>query len=406
MRVLFINPVATLGGAERVLLDALEALRRLRPNLERALLVFESGPLVALAEATGATVRVLELPEPLRALGERAFFSEPWRMLRDGPKLVGGLAGFFRSFRSAVAEIGPDLLHTNGFKAHFLAAALRDGTPALLHAHDFLNGRPVSKRLVRLAERQGLHVVANSRAVAAEYAEAMPRTRVHALHNAVDEAEFRPWQGDKFWLAELAGLPRSSAETVVFGMVGTYARWKGQPLFLEAARKVVAAGGPERFRFFITGGPQYATRGSQFSEAELRAKIDALGLTQVAGLVPFQERVADVYRSLDVLVHPSTEPEPFGKSIVEGMACGRAVIVAASGGSVELFEEGVSALGFRRGDASELAAKMLLLAHDKELRQRLGQEARSHVERHFALPRFGQGLCAIYDEICPERSGR
>ena len=46
-------------------------------------------------------------------------------------------------------------------------------------------------------------------------------------------------------------------------------------------------------------------------------------------LVPFQQRLAaGVPCGTDIVVHASTKPEPFGRTIVEAMACGRAAIVA------------------------------------------------------------------------------
>jgi len=55
------------------------------------------------------------------------------------------------------------------------------------------------------------------------------------------------------------------------------------------------------------------------------------------GFVPFQDNPADVYRALDIVVHASTKPEPFGRTIVEAMACGKPVIAAQTGGAAELF---------------------------------------------------------------------
>ena len=63
------------------------------------------------------------------------------------------------------------------------------------------------------------------------------------------------------------------------------------------------------------------------------------------GFVPFVEDPVPVYRALDVVLHASTQPEPFGLTVVEAMACGRAVVVSAAGGAAELFTDGVDALG-------------------------------------------------------------
>ena len=69
-------------------------------------------------------------------------------------------------------------------------------------------------------------------------------------------------------------------------------------------------------------------------------------------------------RALDVVVHASTQPEPFGLVIAEAMACGRAVITSAAGGAAEIIDAGVDAITHPPGDAASLSACMVRLARD------------------------------------------
>ena len=108
------------------------------------------------------------------------------------------------------------------------------------------------------------------------------------------------------------------------------------------------------------------------------------------GFIPFQADPADVFRSLDVVVHASTHPEPFGRTIVEGMACGRPVIVSQAGGASELFTDGVDALGFLPGDAGSLASAIRRLATDPASRARLGSAARLTASERFDRRRMGR----------------
>src|SRR5439155_7727078 len=101
--------------------------------------------------------------------------------------------------------------------------------------------------------------------------------------------------------------------------------------------------------FYIVGGPIYATRGSQFSRDELVSMARELGLAEHVGLVPFQADAVPLYRALDIVVHASTQPEPFGLTIAEAMACGRAVLVSAGGGNAEMLEDGVQGIGIVPG---------------------------------------------------------
>src|SRR5258708_38701834 len=88
-------------------------------------------------------------------------------------------------------------------------------------------------------------------------------------------------------------------------------------------------------------------------------------------------------RALDVVVHASTQPEPFGLVIAEGLATGRAVIVSAGGGANELVTDGVDALTHTPGDAESLARCIERLAGDPALRRRLGAARRAAALRPF-----------------------
>lgn len=67
-------------------------------------------------------------------------------------------------------------------------------------------------------------------------------------------------------------------------------------------------------------------------------------------------------RALDIVVHASTQPEPFGLVIAEAMACGRAVIASQAGGAAEIIDPGENALGLPPGDAAVLAERIVQLA--------------------------------------------
>ena len=91
----------------------------------------------------------------------------------------------------------------------------------------------------------------------------------------------------------------------------------------------------------------------------------------------------------------STQPEPFGRTIVEAMACARPVIVARAGGAVELFDEGINAFGFDPGSASGLSEAMMS-QFDPGARASLGRSARDHAVARFGRSRLAAQLLEIY----------
>jgi glycosyltransferase involved in cell wall biosynthesis len=175
------------------------------------------------------------------------------------------------------------------------------------------------------------------------------------------------------------------------GLIATYANWKGHDAFLKALAKV------PNIRGYIIGDPIYATVGSQWTRAQLEELAISLGVRDRVGFVSFQSDPTWVYRSLDVVVHASTRPEPFGLTIIEAMACGRPVIVSDAGGAHDLFVDGHDGIGHVPGDVDSLASAILRLASEGSLRDRLAQNARQSALQRFSQDRFGQKLIQVYE---------
>ncbi len=213
------------------------------------------------------------------------------------------------------------------------------------HLHDYVQSRPLTATLLRRLARRADAIVANSDSVRQDASAALGTGReVRRIYNAVDGGRFSA-DGPALDLAGLAGLPGDDG-LVRIGLVATFARWKGHETFVDAIGRLHAR---SRVRGYIIGGPVYETAGSQWSMEELRAAVARAGLSDVIGLTGPIADVPAAMRRLDVLVHASTSPEPFGMVIAEGMACGRAVVASAGGGASELFEDGVNARGHRAG---------------------------------------------------------
>jgi glycosyltransferase involved in cell wall biosynthesis len=306
---------------------------------------------------------------------------------------------YVRQLRQRLQALAPDLIHTNGIKAHLLARLARPaGVPVLWHVQDFLSLRPLAARVLRRARRGVVGAIAISEAVARDLATVLPGMRVGVILHAIDVDHFRPAPADDGLLDRLAKLPAAPAGTIRVGLVATYARWKGHEVFLEAGARLRAEAASLPVRFYVIGGPIYLTS-AQYTLDELRRRAKGLGLGGHVGFVPFQADPANVYRSLDVMVHASTQPEPFGLTIVEAMACGRAVIVARAGGAAELFDSDIDAIGVPPGNVSRLAAAIKILASNTELRDRLGAAARRTAVRRFDRTRLGPEALAFYRAV-------
>ena len=113
---------------------------------------------------------------------------------------------------------------------------------------------------------------------------------------------------------------------------------------------------------------------------------------------------AAAMRWLDVVVHASATPEPFGLVVAEAMACGRAVIASRAGGVLEFVDAERNALVHPPGDAEALAHCMVRLVGSLRLRSQLGAEGNRTARLMFDRSRLAHELTPIYEQAV--RAGR
>ena len=239
-----------MGGAERVLLAAIRGAREHLPGARLDVVLFADGPLRAEAERLGAAVTVVPLPASLAGLGDTrlrdngrprtlARLGFGWAALGEAPAAVG----FVRRLRAALRRSAPDLIHSNGLKAHALTAVARPrGVPVLWHLHDFLSHRPVMVHLLRRLTLGVAGGIAISDAVRRDVEAVLPGLAISVVRNAVDTDHFAPADRDGAELDRLAELEPARPGVVRVGLVATYANWKGQDVFLDALARLPATG--------------------------------------------------------------------------------------------------------------------------------------------------------------------
>ncbi|MGP0073325.1 MAG: glycosyltransferase family 4 protein [Bryobacteraceae bacterium] len=389
MRIVYLNPSGRLGGAETSLRELLASVRAAEPAWDLWLVLGEDGPLAGIARDLGVKVSVRPFPPALAQLGDAGRRSAAAGLLRA----AAATAKYSRGLARWLSEIEPDIIHSNGLKMHLLGAWARPRRSRLIwHIHDFVSLRPLMRRLLYPFRKACSAAVVNSESVARDLEQVLPGLRTIPIYNAIDLQRFSPG-GTRLDLDAKAGLEPAAPGTVRVGLVAAFARWKGHKVFLEALARL-SPGKP--IRGYIIGGPIYQTDGSQWSEFELEREAERLGLAGKVGFTGFLEDTPAAMRSLDIIVHSSTQPEPFGMVIIEGMACGRPVIASQAGGAAELFVDGENALAHAPGDSIGLARQIERLGRDPKLRSQLGEAGRKTVERHYHGKRLAAELLSLY----------
>lgn len=365
LRVALVNHTARMGGGEFALLRIAERLDR--EVVAPVAVLGEEGPLA----------------DELRRVGIEVLVSVLDARVGQQRKDELGLAGLARPAliaRTAVAVIalarifrrrGFDVVHTNSLKAHLLGgiAGRLAGARVVWHVRDHL-AEPylpaAAVRGIRLAAQLIPHRVV---AVSASAARTVGRSDVAVVHQGVmlpPDVDAQP-------------LPDGRLRV---GLVGRIAPWKGQDVFIDAAARL-ADEFPDA-EFLIVGAPLF---GEEVFEASLHQRVADGGLGERVRFLGFRDDIWEVYRGLDVAVHASTQPEPYGNVILEAMACATPLVAAGAGGVLELVDDGRTGLLVEPGDADALAAAVARLLRSPEERHRLGAAGRRHVEDGFSLDR-------------------
>jgi glycosyltransferase involved in cell wall biosynthesis len=382
-RILAIDHVGVLGGAEHSLADILEALA---PSADALLLA--DGPFRAVLEQRGIRVDV----EPLRAAA--------------GVRKGGGLpsiAVLFDVWRTARAVArrakSYDILYANSQKAFVIAAlAGRTARRAVVwHLRDML-GPPHfsatnSNVATWLANRWARVIIANSQATADAFVRAGGRRElVRVVHNGIDAAPFdavTPQAARS--IRDSLGVP---AGATLLAHVGRFHEWKGQQVLLRALARE-----PRAHALFI-GAPLF---GEEAFAAELRALATSLGLDKRVTFAGLRDDVPALLRAADVVVHSSVLPEPFGRVVVEGMLAGKPVIAANGGGVPEIVSHERTGLLVTPNDPAALAAAITRVIDEPALAQSMAAAGAAHARAAFSREAMIRGVAAALESVKPGR---
>jgi glycosyltransferase involved in cell wall biosynthesis len=396
MRIVYLSASGSLGGAETALLNLLGGLRQARPNHHLHVIAAADGPLLGRLAELGVQGSVLPFPKVLANTGDGGSKGGCLGRGLEYVRLAPAVAGYARQLSCLLRELRPNLVHSNGIKTHLLSAfATPRRVPLIWHIHDYVGSRGVTRQLLGVGSCRPSALITNSYSVEEDVRRVLRHSHTQTIYNSIDTARFTPL-GAKADLDLLSCLEPAPANTVRVGLMATFAKWKGHQVFLEALSRLTRS---FPVRGYVLGAPIYQTRGSQHSVQELREMSARLGLGSRLGFTGFCEDTPPALRALDVVVHASTSPEPFGMVIAEAMACGRAVVASRAGGAPEIFTDEKDGLGHEAGSPGDLARQLERLVRDASLRRTLGERGRASIEKKFPMLRLGHSVAALYEQL-------
>jgi L-malate glycosyltransferase len=339
----------------------------------------------------------------LRAEGQRATLvahpnGELRRRVDEGldliplaPRTEMDLSAAWRLSR-VIRRLAPDVIHAHdphGIAMAALALSLGGSSqpggrvPALVASRrvDFhLNHNSFS----RWKHRQVDCFIAASEAIRQILiGDGIPPERTTTVHEGidVDRVVATPCVSvhETFWLPH--GAP-------VVGNVAALVPHKGQRYLIEAARHVVREI-PDA-RFVILG------------EGELREQLEHSvrehGLEKHVLLPGFRTDVLGCIKSFDVFVMSSVT-EGLGTSLLDAMACSRAVVATRAGGIPEVVQDGTTGALVPPRDGPAMGRAIVRLLADRALRERMGDAGLARVRALFTVERMVEATAAVYARL-------
>ncbi len=297
---------------------------------------------------------------------------------------------------SLVKEHKINLLHARSRAPAWsaLAAARRSGIPLVTTFHGTYGHRSRLKRRYNRVMTLGDRVISISQHIADHMREVygVSDERVRVIYRGIDTDLFDPASVTPERVVNFANDWRLADPIPVIMMPGRLARWKGQKILIEA----LALLGRRDLRCLIIGDDQ----GRRRYRRELETLIKRHNLEEIVYLPGHCRDMPAAYMLSDVVVSASTEPEAFGRVMVEAQAMGRPVVASDHGASRETILSGKTGWLFRPGDPKDLATALdRSLALATEDREKLARTAIAHVRHRFTVENMRDRTMNTYREV-------
>ena len=335
----------------------------------------------------------------LRSAGHRAMLvahaagelrqraEEGLELIPIAPKTEMDLSAAWKLAR-IIGQLRPDVIHAHdphgvAMAALALSMSTRPQKPPVVAARrvDFhLKANALSRWKYRQVD---CFICASDAIRRMLVADGVPESRAVTVHEGidlgrVDAAPAADLHGE-FWLPHHAPI---------VGNVAALVPHKGQRHLIDAAAIVVRA--LPDVRFFIAG------------EGELRASLERQvrdrHLEKHVFLIGFRPDVLSVHKAFDLFVMSSLT-EGLGTSLLDAMACGKAIVATRTGGIPEVVVHGETGLLVPPRDHEALAAAVIALLADGPRRRAMGDAGRARARERFSAERMVQDTLTIYERL-------
>jgi glycosyltransferase involved in cell wall biosynthesis len=348
--------------------------------------------LVTVLGMRAAGHRAMLVAHPNGELRNRA--AEGLELLPLAPRSEMDLSASWRLSR-AIKQLRPDVVHAHD--PHGVAmAALALSMSTQPKRAPLVASRRVDFRLKKNAlsrwkyDQVDCFICASDAIRRMLAADGVPSERLVTVHEGLDLE--RVAAAPLAALHEELWLPHGSP---IVGNIAALVPHKGQRHLIDAAALVVKDV-PDA-RFVIAGDGEL--------RANLEHQVKHLGLEKHVFFTGFRADVLSLLKAFDVFVMSSVT-EGLGTSLLDAMACAKAVVATAAGGIPEVVQDGRTGILAAPRDHHAMAAAIVKLLRDDALRARMGEAGLALVKEKFSAERMVQETLGVYQRVVAAHATR
>jgi glycosyltransferase involved in cell wall biosynthesis len=391
MRILFLHSSSDAYGASKIFLQTVAIAQK---NGHTAIVVLSNkGTLEQSLSAMGVEVQIVNL-----GIIRRQYFN------------LSGIINRFQKWRNAVGILKTiiqshqiDTIYSN--TAAVLIGgyiARRNGLKHIWHIHEIIEKPAFLHRFLAWRFRATAdQLIVVSKAVEQHWQHALPANKIVQIYNGIEPIKTSDIPNFKTTLQ----IPTNA---LVIGMAARIHYWKGQSYFVEIARALLtkqksllqdSSASQNQLNensplYFLIAGDPFP--GYEYLLDDLKRQLkDPIfeGRFFYVGLV----KEMDVfYRSIDVLILPSQQPDPLPTVILEAMQYGIPVAATAQGGPLEMVQENETGI-FIPLDNAAVAAEIINAILPTCIRQKMGAAGKERVATYFSQAAFEKKMLNIFE---------
>lgn len=379
--ILYLHAGAEMYGADKVLLELVTGLDKTK--FRPIVILPTDGILRQKLEEAKIKVHVISYP-----ILRRKYFS---------PKGIINYAFNYRNQSNAIVKylndnnIKVDLLHVNTLAVlEGIRLKKKLKVPLYWHIHEIITHPQVINKFLCWCVNQYADkaIVVSGPVKRHLISNGVNSKKVVVVHNGIDSNVFSPDVNSDYLYDEWK-IPKNAVKV---GMIGRVNNWKGQNDFLDALAPLLNEF--NNLYLFLVGS---AFEGQEWRIKELKQKIASLPHSNRIIFSEFRKDNYAVEHFFDILILPSTSPDPLPTVVLESMGCGRAIIGYAHGGITEMVKDGYNGKLVKSLDkkALNIAVKDSLVSKNYI---NFGKNSRKKLLNDFSLIKFINTFESIYGE--------